>query len=210
MKLSSDQIERLSERVFKVLKGSGHAGFDYETEERIEERVVETIANVLEEDSKMEDRLNREAERLVQQQADIAKSSGKSFEDLVAEVKIRLAKSKKILLGDGPDKADSLGEKVYKALWKVDGIDFFSDDHKVENCLARAIHRFRVEDDRVVESIEKIVSRKSTEEPYSAKWCVIFDRYAAEVKARIAAGGTLGGPAPASTPPVNNGETNPV
>lgn len=188
MKLSTDQIERLSERVFKVLKSSGHVAFDYQTDERVEERVVETIANVLEEDSKMEDRLSREAERLVQQQADIAKASGKSFEDLVTEVKTRLAKSKKILLGDGPDKADSLGEKVYKAIWKVDGIDFFSEDQKIENCLARAIHRFRVEDDRVVESIEKIVNRKSEDEPYSPKWCVLFDRYSSEVRARIAAG----------------------
>lgn len=198
MKLSSDQIERLSERVFKVLKGSGHVSFDYAVDERIEEHVVETIANALEDDSRMEDRLSREAERLVQNQAQIAKESGKSFEGLVEEVKIRLAKSKKILLGDGPEKADALGEKVFKAIWKVDGIDFFSEDQKVENCLARAIYRFRVEDDRIVESIERMVSRKSEEEPYSPKWCVIYDRFFTEVRARIAAGAgqTAGTPPP--------------
>lgn len=195
MKLSNDQIERLAERVFKVLKASQYIGFDYESEERIEDRVLETIANVLEDDARMEDRLSREAEKLVQQQQHIAKSSGKSFEELVEEVKTRLAKSKKILLGDGPDKADSLGEKVFKALWKLDGVDFFADDQKVENCIARAINRFRVEDDRVVESIEKLLSRKSEDEPYSPKWCVAYDRYFHEIKQRLATNAKAGAPA---------------
>lgn len=199
MKLSSDQIERLAERVFKVLKASGHVGFDYTADERVEERVLETIINALEDDARTEDRLSREAERLVQQQQDIAKASGKTYEELVDEVKTRLAKSKRVLLGDGPEKSDSLGEKVFKAIWKVEGIDFFADDQKMENCIARAIHRFRLEDDRVVESIERLLSRKVTEEAFSPKWCIAFDRYLSEVKARLAGAAANAAATPTAT-----------
>ncbi|KAB8029112.1 DUF507 family protein [Fluviispira multicolorata] len=186
MKLSSEQLERLAERVFKVLKGSGHIELDYDTEERIEEKVIEQISNVLEDDSRTEDRLSREAERLVSAQSQIAKSSGKSFESLVEEVKVRLARSKRVILGDEPERADSLAEKVLKAIWKIDGIDFFSEDMKVQNCIARAIHRFRVEDDRIIEAVEKIVNKKSGEESYSHAWCIAFDRCYNEVRQRIA------------------------
>jgi hypothetical protein len=186
MKLSSEQLERLAERVFKVLKCSGHIELDYDTEERIEEKVIEQITNVLEDDSRTEDRLSREAERLVQQQSQIAKSSGKSYESLVDEVKIRLAKSKRVILGDDPERADSLAEKVVKAIWKIDSLDFFSDDMKVQNCIARAIHRFRLEDDRIIEAVEKIVNKKSGEEPYSHAWCIAYDKCYNEVRQRIA------------------------
>ena len=184
MKLSSEQLERLSERVFKVLKCSGHIELD-STDERIEEKVIEQIVNMLEDDTRMEDRLSREAERLVQQQNQIAKSSGKSFEHLVNEVKARLAKSKRVVLGDTPDRADSLAEKITKALWKMDGVDFFSEDFKVQNCIARAINRFRVEDDRIIEAVDKIANKKSTEEPYSHSWCIAFDKFHNEVRQRI-------------------------
>ncbi|BBH52083.1 MULTISPECIES: DUF507 family protein [Fluviispira] len=186
MKLSSEQLERLAERVFKVLKSSGHIELDYDTEERIEEKVIEQISNVLEDDSRTEDRLSREAERLVSAQSQIAKSSGKSFESLVEEVKVRLARSKRVILGDEPERADSLAEKVLKAIWKIDGIDFFSEDMKVQNCIARAIHRFRVEDDRIIEAVEKIVNKKSGEESYNHAWCIAFDKCYNEVRQRIA------------------------
>jgi hypothetical protein len=61
MKLSSEQLERLAERVFKVLKVSGYVELDYQTEDRIEEKVIEQMINVLEDDSRTEDRLSREA-----------------------------------------------------------------------------------------------------------------------------------------------------
>ncbi len=184
MKLSSEQLERLSERVFKVLKNSGHIELDY-SDERVEEKVLEQITNLLEDDTRMEDRLSREAERLVQQQNQIAKSSGKSFEHLVDEVKARLAKSKRVVLGDDPERADSLAEKIAKSLWKMDGVDFFSEDFKVQNCIARAINRFRVEDDRIIEAVEKIANKKSGEEPYTHSWCIAFDKYHNEVRQRI-------------------------
>ncbi len=187
MKLSSEQLERLAERVFKVLKVSGYVELDYQTEDRIEEKVIEQMINVLEDDSRTEDRLSREAERLVQQQSQIAKSSGKSYENLVEEVKSRLAKSKRVILGDTPERSDSLAEKILKAIWKIEAIDFFSEDLKIRNCIARAIHRFRIEDDRIIEAVEKIVNKKSGQEPYTHAWCVAFDRCYSEVRQRIAA-----------------------
>lgn len=198
MRLSTEQLERLSERVFRVLKASGHVGFDYSADERAEEKVLDTIMNVLEDDAKTEDRLSREAERLVQQQSHIAKASGRSLEDLVDEVKSRLAKSKRVTLGDGPDRADMLAEKVFKAVWKVEGIDFFSEDNKCTNCIARAINRFRMEDDRIVDAVEKVLSRKTTEEPYTAPWCLAYDKYFSELKQKMATG-TPGKP-PADKP----------
>lgn len=186
MKLSSEQLERLSERVFNVIKNSGHIELDASIDERVEDKVIDLINNILEDDSRTEDRLSREAERLVQQQNQIAKSSGKSFENLVEEVKTRLAKSKRVILGDVPERADDLAEKMTKALWKVDGVDFFSEDYKVQNCLARAIHRFRIEDDRIIEAVEKIVNKKSGEEPYTHAWCLAFDKCYLEVRQRIA------------------------
>jgi hypothetical protein len=174
MKLSTEQLERLSERIFKVLKTSGHISLDVEMDERIEERVVDTILSVLEEDSRTEDRLSREAERLVQQQSHIAKSSGKTMEELVDEVKNRL------------ERADTLAEKILRALWKLDGVDFFSEDFKIQNCMARAVYRFRMEDDKIIETVEKIVNKKTTDEPYSSAWCQLFDKYANEVKQRLA------------------------
>ena len=186
MKLSTEQLARLSERVFKVLKASGHISLDASADEKIEERTTETILNVLEDDARTEDKLLREAERLVEGQSHIAKSSGKTMEDLVEEVKIRLAKSKNIVLGDGPERADTLAEKVLKALWKLDGLDFFVEDMKIQNCIARALYRFRMEDDRVVDTVEKIVNKKSGEPVYSPAWCQAFDRCCSEVKKKLA------------------------
>ncbi|MEN9529787.1 MAG: hypothetical protein RI932_1660 [Pseudomonadota bacterium] len=187
MRLSTEQLQRLSERVFKVLKASGHVGFDYSIDETVEDRVFESIMDVLEDDAKTEDRLSREAERLVQQQSHIAKASGKSVDDLVDEVKSRLAKAKRVTLGDGPDRADTLAEKVFKAIWNVDGIDFFSDDNKVQNCIARAIHRFRHDDERMIDTVERLADRKTNEERYTAPWCLAYDRYLSEVKQKLAA-----------------------
>ncbi len=193
MRLSTEQLERLSERVFKVLKASGHVGFDYTADETVEDRVLDAIMDVLEEDAKTEDRLSREAERLVQQQSHIAKASGKSLDDLVEEVKSRLAKAKRVTLGDGPDRADTLAEKVFKAVWNVEGIDFFSEDTKVQNCIARAIHRFRHDDERMIDAVERLADRKTNEERYTASWCLAFDRYLSEVKQKIAAVQTTAG-----------------
>ena len=187
MKLSTDQVEHLADRVFRVLKASGHVELDYSTDEKIEDKVQDTILGVLEDDAKTEDRLSREAERLVQQQSHIAKSSGKSIDELVTEVKARLAKAKRVMLGDGPDRADDIAEKVFKSIWKIDGLDFYSDDQKVQNCIARAIYRFRVEDDRIVDSVERLVSRKTEEEPYSPGWCLAYDKFFHEVKLKQAA-----------------------
>jgi hypothetical protein len=162
-------------------------GFDYSIDETVEDRVFESIMDVLEDDAKTEDRLSREAERLVQQQSHIAKASGKSLDDLVDEVKSRLAKAKRVTLGDGPDRADTLAEKVFKAIWNVEGIDFFSDDTKVQNCIARAIHRFRHDDERMIDTVERLADRKTNEERYTAPWCLAYDRYLSEVKQKLAA-----------------------
>lgn len=187
MRLSAEQMERLAERVFKVVKTSGHVGFDLVADPRLEDNAIETIMQVLIEDARLEEKLSKEAERLVMQQGHIAKASGMSSDELVNEVKVRLARSKKVQLGDGPDRADLLGEKVFRALWKLDGMDFFSPDQKIMNCIAKAIYRFRMEDDRVIETIEKIVAKKTTDEPYTHNWCVFFDKYLAEVRAKLAA-----------------------
>jgi len=190
MRLSTEQLERLSERVFKVLKASEYAGFDYTTDERVEERVLDAIMSVLEDDTKTEDRLAREAERLVQQQQHIAKASGKSVEDLVQEVKERLAKAKRVTLGDGPDRSDLLAEKVFRNVWKVEGIDFFAEDQRVTNCIARAIHRFRHDDDRLIDAVEKITTRRAGEvEPYTPAWCSLYDKALSEARVKIAAAG---------------------
>jgi hypothetical protein len=187
MKLSSEQLERLSERVFKVLKNSGYIGLDIQADERIEEKVCDAMLSVLEDDMRMEDKLAKEAERLVQQQSQIARSSGKTFEELVEEVKTRLAKSKRMVLGDGPDRADTLAEKVLRVIWKLEAVDFFAEDSKVQNCIARAIYRFRMEDDRVVDAVEKVVNKRTKEEPYSAMWCLAYDKCFGELKQKIAA-----------------------
>ena len=186
MKLSTEQIERLSDRIFRVLKASGHIGLDYTVDERAEDHAVEAIVNILDDDIKMEDRLSREADRLVSQQNQIAKSSGRSHEDLVNEVKMRLAKSKRVTLGEGPDRSDELAEKVFKSLCRIDAFDFFSEEQKVQNCIARAIHRFRIEDDRIVDAVEKVVGRRTTEEPYTAAWCLAYDKCFTEVKIKLA------------------------
>lgn len=186
MKLSSEQIERLSDRVYQVLNLSGYVDFDNQVDERIEEKTADVINDVISEDSRTEDRLAREAERLVNHQSQIAKSSGKTFEALVEEVKVRLAKSKNFILGEAPERADFLAEKIFKQLWKMDGLDFFADDFKVINCIARAIHRFRIEDDRILEAAEKLTSKKTEEAPYSHAWCLVFDRQYADILKKIA------------------------
>jgi hypothetical protein len=187
MRLSSEQIGSLAERVFNVLKQSGHMSLDTGVDPQIEDNTLNLIINVIEEDSRAEDRLSREAERLVQEQSRIAESSGKTFEQLVDEVKLRLAKSKKLILGDAPEKADNLGEKIFQALWKVDGIDFYSDDERVQNCIARAVFRFRTEDDRVLQALEKLTAKKTEAPAYSPEWCRTFDKYQKEIKARLTA-----------------------
>lgn len=187
IKLSTEQLERLAGRVFQVLKQSEYVSFDYQTDDRVEDKVMNVILDVLVADSNMEDRLVREAERLVQQQNQIARSSGKSFDDLVEEVKARLAKSKHMVLDDTSERSDALAEKMTNALWKIESVDFFVDNFKVQNCIARAIYRFRMNDDLILEAVEKITSKKSPHaEPYSHEWCVAFDKNYHELLDRIA------------------------
>ena len=185
MRLSTEQLERLAERIFKVLKMSDHVAFDYTVDERVEERVIDAIVTTLEDDAKMEDRLSREAERLVNMQSHIAKSSGRSLDDLVEEVKNRLARSKRVVLGDGPDRADTLAEKVFRNIWKIEGIDFFSEDRKIQNCIAHSVFRFRQEDDRLLEALEKLTSKKSDSEAFSASWCQAYDKNLVELRSKL-------------------------
>jgi hypothetical protein len=185
MRLSTEQLERLAERIFKVLKLSEYVGFDYTVDERVEDRVVDAIITTLEDDAKMEDRLSREAERLVSMQSHIAKSSGRSMDELVDEVKNRLARSKRVVLGDGPERADTLAEKVFRNVWKIEGIDFFSDDRKIQNCIGRSIFRFRHEDDRLIEALEKLTSKKCDSEAFSASWCQVFDKNLHELRSKL-------------------------
>jgi hypothetical protein len=187
MKLSSHQLERLADRVFRVLKLSGYLELDPSVDERVEERALDCILGVLEDDARTEDRLSREAERLVEQQKQIVSQSERPREELIQEVKARLARSKRVLLDDGPDRADAIAEKVLRALWRVDGVDFFAEDVKVRNCIGKAIYRFRLEDDRIVDAVERLVSRKTQDEAYSPKWCQVFDRYIGEARDRILA-----------------------
>lgn len=185
MRLSGTQLERLAERVYLTLRESGHIEVDSSTDERAEDRVQDAILTVLEDDSRTEDRLSREAERLVGQQDQIARHSSKPLPQLVEEVKIRLAKSKRVLIDDGPERADAIAEKAVKALWKVECIDFFVNDRKLQNCIARAIYRFRHEDDRLLDAVERLVNKKTTAEPYSHEWSVLFDRYFQGVRTRL-------------------------
>ena len=191
MRLSTEQLERLSERVFQVLKASGHVAFDYEADEKVEERVVEGIISALEDDAKLEERLSRDAERLVTQQQQIARASGKPMDQLISEVMERLAKSKKIVLGDGPERADNLAAKIFKVIWNIEGIDFFSDDRKVQNCIAHALFRFRHEDERIIDAVENLVNHKVSEPPFSPQWCLQFDRFMAELKQKLETTKTL-------------------
>lgn len=187
IKLSIEQLERLAGRVFQVLKHADYVSFDYKTDDRVEDKVMNVILDVLVADSNMEDRLIREAERLVQQQNQIAKASGKSFDDLVEEVKSRLAKSKNVILDDTSDRSDALAEKITNALWKIDSVDFFVDNFKVQNCIARAIHRFRINDDLILEAVEKMTSKRCPDvEPYTHEWCIAFDKNYHELLDRIA------------------------
>jgi len=186
IKLSTEQLERLAERVFQVLKNSEYISFDVQTDERIEDKVLAAILDVLASDSRTEEKLSREAERLVQQQSHIAKASGKSFDSLVDEVKSRLSKSKRVILGDVPERSDALAEKMTEVIWKLDGIDFFVENFKIQNCLARAIHRFRLHDDRLLEAVEKMTTKKTSHSEYSHSWCIAFDKNYQEVLKRIA------------------------
>ena len=186
MRLSSEQLERLSERIFSVLKASGYVDFLYDEEPDLDERVVLEILKVLEDDSRMEDRLSREAERLVQQQGSIARSSTKSVEQLVEEVKLRLAKSKKVIIDDGPERADTVAELIFKKLWTIDALDFFEADRKVINSIAHAVYRFRNEDDRILDAVETLVNKKLPDAtPYSKEWCIAFERYHSQVLKKI-------------------------
>ena len=185
MRLSTEQLERLSERVFQVLKASGHVAFDYEADDKVEEKVLESIMTSLEADTKTEERLARDAERLVTQQQQIARDSGKPMEQLISEVMERLAKSKKIVLGDGPERADNLAEKIFKSIWNIEGIDFFSDDRKIQNCIAHALYRFRHEDERILDAVENLVNHKISEPPFSPPWCLQFDRFMNELRQKL-------------------------
>ncbi len=185
MRLSTEQLERLSERVTKVLLASGHAALDTPEDGATEARLVEVVMNVLEDDAKTEDRLSREAERLVSQARQLPRASGMA--DLVNEVKLRLAKAKRITLGDGPERADDLAEKVFRAIWQLDGIDFFSDDRRVRNCIGHAIYRFRMEDEKIVEAVEKLATKRAKEDPYTAAWCAVYDKVLGEVRQKLAA-----------------------
>ncbi len=186
IKLSTEQLERLAERVFEVLKNSEYVSLDTQSDERVEDKVLSTILDVLADDSRAEERLSRDAERLVLQQSQIAKASGKSFDSLVDEVKSRLSKSKKVILGDVPERSDALAEKMVHVIWKLESVDFFVENFKVQNCMARAIHRFRHNDDRLLDAVEKMTFAKSTHTPYSHAWCLAFDKNFHEVLDRIA------------------------
>lgn len=93
MRLSKDHIDKISSLILKNLKEKGLAVFKV-AEENIPERIKEVITNNLRE----EDELDREVEKILEAHSREMKNQGVDYRRMFNMVKTKLARERKFVL----------------------------------------------------------------------------------------------------------------
>lgn len=181
MNISFDQIPRLAEQIFSVLLSEESICVD-EGENDI---VINLIMNVIHQDLALEARVEREAMRMLEANKGVAAQSDATEADLLNDIKKNIARNKDYVLTNGKDRAESQTNKILKAMWKLEVLDFFADDNTLRKSIFSSIQNFIAREHGVLEDVKSILAKQHANlKPYTDEWNLLFDKYLSEKKLR--------------------------
>jgi hypothetical protein len=172
VRLSKEQIEKLSERIFLVVYHSGYIVV-FPDEAPSYQKLKDDIFKVVESHFKEQQSFFVLAFRELRENA---VDHDESFWSKQVELAEKIARSKGQTTLDTPEVFDLLGEKIQKRLWNLDVVDLLVSEKRVANLVAKGLKRFQRQNDQINELIEQMVSNTHPEvQPYSREWCLAFD-----------------------------------
>src|SRR5579883_2237438 len=151
----------------------------------------EFIANVIEEDLSIEDRLNDEVRDLLSQYSDYMRREGVSYQEMFRKIKNTLIAQRKVIRASGRDTGDSMklsrdkindmSHKIVTALRKTRELRMKKDPNDVRLEIVRDITEILLAEDKVDRAArQKIRSQKREIPEGSEEWELLHKRYYSE------------------------------
>jgi hypothetical protein len=152
---------------------------------------TEFIANIVEEDLAVEDRLNDEVRDLLSQYSDYMRREGVSYQEMFRRIKNTLITQRKVIRASGRDTGDAmklsrdkindLSHKVVTALRKSRDFRLKRDPNDVRLEMVKVITELLQAEDRVDRAARaKIRSQKREISEGTEEWDLLHRRYYAE------------------------------
>ncbi len=181
MNITFSQIPRLGEKIYKDLLKAEYIV----VEENADDVVVNLIMNILHQDLKLEERITREAKKMLEAQRRLADESDETDAQLLQDIKNNIARNREVVITSGKERAEVQTNKIIKALWKVDELDFYVDDKTLRKSIFGSIQLFIAEEDGILAQAHAFIKKHYANlEPYSDEWYVMFDKALMELRSQ--------------------------
>ncbi len=181
MNITMDQISKVSEKVFADLQ---KAECIY-VEEGGEDAVINLIMNVFHSDLSMEKRVTRDARRYLEEKKGLADQTNSTEKELLEDIKKTIARNKDYVITNGKERSESQTNKIIKALWRLDEIDFYVDDNFLRKQIFASIQMFIAAENGFLDEVTQILSKQySNLTPHSEEWNVMFEKISLELRSR--------------------------
>ena len=152
---------------------------------------AEFIANVVEEDLSIEDKLNDEVRELLSQYSDYMRREGVSYQDMFRRIKNTLITQRKVIRASGRDTGDSMklsrdkindiSHKIVAALRKSRDFRLKRDPNDVRLELVKVMTEILVTEEKVDKAARtKIRTQKKEIAEGTEEWDLLHKRYYAE------------------------------
>jgi hypothetical protein len=152
---------------------------------------AEFIANVVEEDLSIEDKLNDEVRELLSQYSDYMRREGVSYQDMFRRIKNTLITQRKVIRASGRDTGDSMklsrdkindiSHKIVAALRKSRDFRLKRDPNDVRLELVKVMTEILVTEEKVDKAARtKIRTQKKEIAEGTEEWELLHKRYYAE------------------------------
>ena len=152
---------------------------------------AEFIANVVEEDLSIEDKLNDEVRELLSQYSDYMRREGVSYQDMFRRIKNTLITQRKVIRASGRDTGDSMklsrdkindiSHKIVGALRKSRDFRLKRDPNDVRLELVKVMTEILVTEEKVDKAARtKIRTQKKEIAEGTEEWELLHKRYYAE------------------------------
>lgn len=174
--ISRELVKRLTPQVFEVHDPQSS---------------IETIAQTIEEDLAIEDRLNDEVRDILAQYSDYMRREGVSYQEMFRKIKNKLIAERKVVRAAGRDtgdpmrlsrdKVNDLSHKVVDMMRKSRSFRLKKDSNDVRLEIVREITALLVTEDKVDRAARDKIRSQSRDIPEgSEEWDLLHRKYYAE------------------------------
>lgn len=157
---------------------------------------VEVIAQIIDDDLAIEDKLNDEVRDLLDQYSDYMRREGVSYQDMFRKIKNQLIQQRKVIRASGRDTGDQmklsrdkvtdLSHKIITGLRKQRDVRIRRDQNEARLEIVKVMTEFLQLEDRVDrEARKKIRTIKRDIPEGSEEWDLLHKRYYAEELKRL-------------------------